>query len=914
MFQSTVELYRTIEKANAVARCNARDGAASIAGPSSLGCRRTTAAALTAELWELWGDGRVLVEGAQRSLIVAELMDGQNTLVASPGTVDLLSRFFARYGSALKRACPDAVPLTDRERAVLELGRRYEARLAEAGLVESDEAAFLLAGAVAAGAVPCLAVSAVDPVDAGPGLAALLRCFGCGEGARAAGSAPSVLPSLPAGVCPRFLVPAGPTAAAALVHDEIGTALEAGEHAVLVVAPDPRPLYDALAPALAADGAACALRCPVAFDRTWFGRALAAVERVASQARPVAAATDFAYNPLAAVGARDARRLNGALRADRLIDGAAMAERLSDLSPTFASFATLAAGSDAGFQERARALDAIGAHLRGATGLSVVARSCESAAAAALATALDAAAALGCAPASALGLARQATVPVSALSPSVPGAPSVEFAALARLGSLVPDSYDAVILADLTDAAFPAASRATALDELAEKLGLPERGAALDEQRRRFAAAMGAARARFACVVPQRQASGEEAYPAFVLKEYAARLAEAGRARALADGDGAAARAWSETDRDLFDLPVPLAADAICRGEDDLVAGLGETYAPVTGGLALANPVRGCLDRLALVDFLRTVREEGRRLVVLSPSALELYLGCPYAWFVQRRLRPSAPDEAFGPLEKGSFVHGVFARFYDRLADEGIVRVVPEQWAHCETVLAEVVDAELGRQRTLEAGEGRLLPLSRAERLEVERLRDQIAESLRRQSRFAPSYAVHGHERPIAVEDAVDYAGVRVNGRVDRIDVDRDAGRFTVVDYKGAVGAPYAAAMDEDAVVPPVPGRVQALVYAQALRPALEGLHCAGALYLGYRARTDKDLVAGAADGAVFEDDPFVKGASLVPMNFEAYLDTVESQIAAALEGLYRGEIAPAPRGAWVCEHCPVPNCERRLS
>ena len=137
----------------------------------------------------------------------------------------------------------------------------------------------------------------------------------------------------------------------------------------------------------------------------------------------------------------------------------------------------------------------------------------------------------------------------------------------------------------------------------------------------------------------------------------------------------------------------------------------------------------------------------------------------PYAWFVQRRLRPSAPDEAFGPLEKGSFVHGVFARFYDRLADEGIVRVVPEQWAHCETVLAEVVDAELGRQRTLEAGEGRLLPLSRAERLEVERLRDQIAESLRRQSRFAPSYAVHGHERPIAVEDAVDYAGVRVNGR-----------------------------------------------------------------------------------------------------------------------------------------------------
>ena len=88
----------------------------------------------------------------------------------------------------------------------------------------------------------------------------------------------------------------------------------------------------------------------------------------------------------------------------------------------------------------------------------------------------------------------------------------------------------------------------------------------------------------------------------------------------MAEGDETAARAWGETDGDLFDLPVPLAVGAICRGEDDLVAGLGETYAPVTGALSLATPVRGHLDRLALVDFLRTVREEDRVLVVLSPQ------------------------------------------------------------------------------------------------------------------------------------------------------------------------------------------------------------------------------------------------------------------------------------------------------
>ena len=84
---------------------------------------------------------------------------------------------------------------------------------------------------------------------------------------------------------------------------------------------------------------------------------------------------------------------------------------------------------------------------------------------------------------------------------------------------------------------------------------------------------------------------------------------------------------------------------------------------------------RGRLDRLDLARFLRTADEEGRAVIVLSPSALELYVGCPYAWFLERRVGADALDEEFGPLEKGSFAHSVLARFYNEAGRRGIARL-----------------------------------------------------------------------------------------------------------------------------------------------------------------------------------------------------------------------------------------------
>ncbi len=105
------------------------------------------------------------------------------------------------------------------------------------------------------------------------------------------------------------------------------------------------------------------------------------------------------------------------------------------------------------------------------------------------------------------------------------------------------------------------------------------------------------------------------------------------------------------------------------------------------------------------------------------------------------------------------------------------------------------------------------------------------------------AYEVVFCEHPIEVADGVDFAGVRLRGRVDRVDADAERGRFVVIDYKGS-SKDYASGLKEGDE-PSVPHHVQGLIYAQALLRTDLGLACAGALYLGYRARVPRNCWRG---------------------------------------------------------------------
>ncbi|MEC4294482.1 PD-(D/E)XK nuclease family protein [Adlercreutzia shanghongiae] len=904
-----VELYRTIERANACAKAAALEAAPA----ASFGVRRLTPADFVAELWELWGDGRALVSADERKVLVAALLRefaAEARLSDSPGTVALIARFVSNVGCLLEGQALDETSFTARERGVLALAAQYCERLRGAGLVEPEQAAALLSDAVASGEVPSPCVSVVDAIEAGAGLDRLLRVLDCSPKPDA-----FVLPTLAEGVEPALVMPAGPTALAGLLLDEITEVASAGETALLVVSPAPDRLFESLAAPLSAAGVSSALRCSRPFEETLTGCALAAVADIDGP-HGIAAATDFAYNRLSGVPGRDAQRLNREIREDRTFEGAAIAEKLRLLSPTFSEFQRIAevcAGAeDARAAEDAlRALDVLAEWVKGVDVLTFAEKAREAAALAKAQGLLAACVRIGAWGCDLAPLLASASVPVQVLAAAEGGA-TVEFASLDRLDSLVPRSYDEVIVADCSQEVFPAKADRTALDGLTEKLGYARPADEFERERRRFAAAMGAAKARFTLGISQRDEKGEETYPAFLLSEFSDALTQSHPPQSALAGKGADA-GYSEFDDAAFGLPVALSRCARRGGEEALVGGIGQSFAALCGKEEVPGVARGCLRQLNLADFLKKAPGPDGPVAVLSASAIESYLSCPYGWFLKNRLRPEAPDEQFGPAEKGGFVHRVLARLYDGLAAEGVARVDEGNLAACEGRLDAVFDECLAEQRRERPGSGRLVARSKSEKVEVERLRGQLHTTLRRLATMAPAYRVHGHEVAVAPEDGIDYAGFRLNGRADRVDVDAEDGRFAIIDYKGSVGSDYAAAMREGDEEVPLPGRIQADVYAQALRRRLTDLHCAGALYLSYSAKRRAGSLVGAAD-ATYDDGGLLGASSRVPLNFEAYLDAVEELAAARLAGLLRGEIAPSPRSSAACRFCPALDCERRLS
>ena len=156
-----VELYRTIERANAAAKA----AATATAPGAAFGARRLTAAGLVEELWELWGDGRVLVSAEERSLLAARTASICDAAAAS-GAPSVLAAFAAEHAAALadERAVPVA-ELTSLQRGLVACLRSYHDELAARNLIEADEAADLLASMVEDGRLPAMGVTVCDCLD-----------------------------------------------------------------------------------------------------------------------------------------------------------------------------------------------------------------------------------------------------------------------------------------------------------------------------------------------------------------------------------------------------------------------------------------------------------------------------------------------------------------------------------------------------------------------------------------------------------------------------------------------------------------------------------------------------------------------------------------------------------------------------
>ena len=459
----------------------------------------------------------------------------------------------------------------------------------------------------------------------------------------------------------------------------------------------------------------------------------------------------------------------------------------------------------------------------------------------------------------------------------------VRFASLADAAALRPDSYDAVLFADVDLDSYPLSHEEGPLATLTAELG--RSGVALEPAallRVRFGRAMQASRGPVALARVTHDRQARECYPAAVWTELRAHAEAAGAAKVACVGEGGIVADFDPAASEGFECK-----RVACEAPQHL----SEAAVPY------------------LVLRRRDGEGEDAPLVprLTSASQIEAYSTCPLCWFVSYRVKPQSIDAGFGNMEKGNFVHDVLEHLHARLPQEGMERVTPENLPRAQELLREVFDDTLTEHAGKRGTEGPLVPLSAVEERQVAEILPQLEGVLAYESEalapFAPRYLEFAFN-----ELKVEYAGWPLGGRIDRVDVDAE-NRAVVIDYKHRTGVEEfkladPTVRDEESGTAPIddprwlPPHTQTLIYAQAMRRALD-LDTRAALY--FSTKGGKPALRGAASAELLEEE---RGDGRIPglkkgfpgeggnMDFDALLDRVEAGIAERLCELEAGDVA----------------------
>lgn len=196
-----------------------------------------------------------------------------------------------------------------------------------------------------------------------------------------------------------------------------------------------------------------------------------------------------------------------------------------------------------------------------------------------------------------------------------------------------------------------------------------------------------------------------------------------------------------------------------------------------------------------------------------SATAIELFLSCPYRWFIERVLRPLrfGPDPE--PMARGNMVHGALAEIY---------RSHPGQLPRPDTLgewtgpVGQVVE-DIARLPDVGLGSD-----SAAHRVLRRQAVDAISAHLKRESeRESPGFLPLEMEGRFGMGEnsrpALEFDGWSLRGSIDRIDVSGEAGvgagqRGIVIDYKtGKAAVKTRVKMQRE-------NKVQLQLYMQAIR------------------------------------------------------------------------------------------------
>ena len=316
---------------------------------------------------------------------------------------------------------------------------------------------------------------------------------------------------------------------------------------------------------------------------------------------------------------------------------------------------------------------------------------------------------------------------------------------------------------------------------------------------------------------------------------------------------------------------------AVCQGLPRTVALAPDVPTTGAGG---PRAMRGVLQDEQSLRFLAGIDS-------VSPGEIERYTGCPYRWFVERRLRTRTIDSTVDVLTAGQVAHAALAEFYRRWPDvSGHRRVMPQD-----------VDLAMEQMRTIsaEAVCAAPAPTTLEEEWLLSSVGPSVAALVARDARFLPDHEPTYLEWSFGLGDGdepIDLGGVRIKGRADRIDVGPQG--LVVIDYKRSTASSLAQIKTK--------GLVQLQLYAVAASRRL-GLPVAGGLYRSLAGEDDRGFVLeGVSDG--FKALDTVDAAGM-----QQLLDEAVQTARDALSGMRAGNIEPSPAPER-CKHCPaLPFC-----
>ncbi|MGH2904267.1 MAG: PD-(D/E)XK nuclease family protein [Solirubrobacteraceae bacterium] len=312
-------------------------------------------------------------------------------------------------------------------------------------------------------------------------------------------------------------------------------------------------------------------------------------------------------------------------------------------------------------------------------------------------------------------------------------------------------------------------------------------------------------------------------------------------------------------------------------------------------------------------EITRELREH-----VWSASSLEAWVECPVKWFVQRMLRAEDLDPDAEPLARGGLAHAVLKDTLERLRERtGSARLTPPRLRLAKELLRAAL-LEREAEFPLSTAPERRPGLSRRLQADLERYLEHAAEQ---ESPLEPTYLELGfgfepgeeegeHDSalsapaspapapPTPALPAFDLGGgLRLRGRIDRVDLAAGAERAVVYDYKGRL-APVAAKWTEQ-------GKVQVALYMGAVEQLL-GLEAVGGFY---QPLSGGDLRArGVLDGESGVEIECVRGELREREQVRELLEEAVATARAAAAQAGRGELEPRPRTCAYRGGCAYPT------